>query len=192
MPIVGIAIAPKTCVVLLGVVADRVDPEDAVVGRVVDDVADQPAPVAKARVHPSRRVVYHGDSVLDAAVFGILQIHFIRNFVQVEFGGWGHVVDDLGTRRAVRVGAGVDSLAGIIALPPPHRQVVGQSVGVLKPAVDNRHLDPLAGRAGRVVFKSADAGQAFADGLLRVGPVGPADKGHTRQLRHRPQRCGRH
>ena len=90
----------------------------AVVGRVIYNVADDPAPVPKARVHPSRRVVYDGDSVLYAAVFGILQIHFVRNLVQIKFGFWGHVVDDLGTRRAVGVRAGVYPLVRIVAIPP--------------------------------------------------------------------------
>ena len=162
------------------------------VGRVVYNVADEPAPVPKARVHPSGRVVYHGDSVLDAAVFGILQIHFIRHLIQIEFGFWGHVVDDLGTRRAVGTRAGVYPLARIIAVPPTRRQVFAQLIGPLKATVDNRHLDPLAVGAGRVVFKGADARETFAEGLLRVRSVRPADKGYTRQLRHRPQRCGRH
>ena len=140
----------------LGVVADRVDPEDAMVGRVVYDVADKPAPIPKARVHPSRRVVYNRDSVLDAAVFGVLQIHFIRHLIQIEFGCWGHIVDDLGTRRAVSTRAGVYPLARIIAIPPTRRQVFAQFIGPLKSPVDNRHLDPLALGTGRVVFKGAD------------------------------------
>ena len=123
VPIVGVAIVPKTRVVLVGVVANGVDPENAVVGRVIYDVADDPAPVPKALVHPSRRVVYDGDSVLYAAVFGILHIHYILDLVQIEFSFRGHVVDDLGTRRAVGVRTSVYPRARIVAVPPTRRHV---------------------------------------------------------------------
>ena len=100
-------IRPDPFVMSHSAIACYIYPENAFVSGVIYNVADQPFPIAKACSIPRAGIIDYVDTVPYAAIFGVFKINYIPNLIEIEFSFWGHIVDYLGTPRAVDAVAGV-------------------------------------------------------------------------------------